>query len=67
MIILPTRRRLERRRDALYGHLISILQHASIHQVEDIMRMIHAINRKIKTYTQSEHEPAEIFKDEDTA
>ena len=66
MILLPTRRRLERRRDALYQHLQSILQHASIHQVENIMQQIHGINLKLKTYFQRElkHEPKEIFPDD---
>ena len=66
MILLPTRRRLERRRDALYHHLQSILQHASIHQVENIMQQIHGINLKLKTYFQRElkHEPKEIFPDD---
>ena len=66
MILLPTRRRLERRRDTLYEHLLSIMQHASVHQVEDIMRQIHGINLKLKTYFQRElrHEPKEIFADD---
>ena len=50
MIILPTRRRLERRRDSLYERLLAILPAASIGQVEDIMRKIHIINLKLKTY-----------------
>lgn len=65
MILLPTRRRLERRRDALYKHLQSIIQHASVHQVEHIMRQIHGINQKLKTYFVREHEPEEIFEDID--
>ena len=60
MIILPTRRRLERRRDALYERLNCIL---SIHQTEDIMRRIHIINLKLKTYFQRQHEPEELFED----
>lgn len=50
MIVLPTRRRLERRRDALYQHLQTILQHASVSQVEDIMRQIHGITLRLKSY-----------------
>lgn len=65
MIILPTRRRLVRRRDALYEHLESIIQCASVHQVEDIMRQIHGINLKLRTYFIKEHEPKEIFADEE--
>ena len=64
MIILPTRRRLERHREALYGHLHTIIQHASVHQVEDIMQQIHGINLKLKTYFKR-HESKEIFTDND--
>jgi len=66
MIILPSRRRLEHRRDALYQHLHAIMQHASYRQVEDIMRQIHCINLKIKIYfnSQQKHEPKEIFPDD---
>lgn len=67
MIVLPTRRRLERRRNKLYQHLESILQHASVQQVEDIMRQIHIINLKIKSYFVKErnYEPTEFFEDKD--
>ena len=62
MIILPTRRRLERRRDALYQTLHAVIRHASIAQVEDIMRKIHQINLKLKIYFNRDlHEPEEIF------
>lgn len=66
MIILPTRRRLERRRDALYRQLHS-LQSASVKQVEDIMRKIHGINLKLKTYftREGQHEAEELFEDKD--
>lgn len=66
MILLPSSRRLERRRDALYEHLHAIMQHASVHQVEDIMRTIHGVNLKLKTYFERElkHEPKEIFPDD---
>ena len=67
MIILPTRRRLERRRDALVNKLWSILQHASVCQVEDIMRQIHGINLKLKTYFIKEHDSEELFDDEETS
>ena len=60
MIILPTRRKLERRRDALYERLTDVL---SIHQTEDIMRRIHIINLKLRTYFKREHEPQELFED----
>ena len=68
MIILPTRRRLERRRDALYSHLLSVLCRASIYEVESIMRQIHIINLKLRTYfiREGQHEAAEIFEDKDT-
>ena len=62
MIILPTRRRLERRRDALYERLNSLL---TVHQVEDTMRRIHIINLKLKTYFKKQHEPEELFDKED--
>lgn len=64
MIILPTRRRLELRRDKLYQHLISITETASVQQVEHIMRQIHIINTKLRTYFISKNEPKEIFEDE---
>ena len=66
MIILPTRRRLERRRDALYKRL-QILQNASVHEVESIMRKIHCINIKLKTYfiREGHHEATELFEDKD--
>ena len=67
MILLPTRRRLERRRDALYRQLDSILQCASVQQVENIMRKIHGINLKLKTYfiREGQHEATELFEDKD--
>lgn len=67
MIILPTRRRLERRRDALYKQLHSILQCASVQQVEGIVRKIHSINLKLKTYfiREGQHEAEELFEDKD--
>lgn len=66
MIVLPTRRRLERRRDALYKQLHLYLHSLSIIEVEDIMRKIHGINFKLKTYFIREgHEPTEIFEEKD--
>ena len=67
MMVLPTRRRLERRRDALYKYLDNIVTSASVHEVEDIMRKIHGINFKLKTYfiRQDGHEPAELFEEKD--
>ena len=65
MIILPTRRRLERRRDKLYAHLESVVNSASIHQVENILRQIHVINLRLRTYFKREREPEEYFNDED--
>ena len=61
MIILPTRQRLERRRDKLYSHLHAIAKCASVHQVEEIMRQIHGINLRLKTYFKPQREPQEIF------
>jgi hypothetical protein len=67
MIVLPTKRRLERRRDALHEKLDSILQCASVHQVEEIMRRIHAINLRLRTYfiRENEREHKELFEDQD--
>lgn len=66
MIELPTRRRLERRRDALYQHLQLFLQRLSVNEVEDTMRKIHGINLKLKTYFSREgYEPEELFEDKD--
>jgi len=65
MIILPTRRRLERRRDKLYAHLESIINCASIHQIENITRQIHSINLKLRTYFKRDTiEPEELFIDQ---
>jgi hypothetical protein len=63
MIELPTRRRLERRRDRLYEHLHSILHNASVIQVENIMRQIHAINLKLRIYFKGgiDRQPQELF------
>ena len=63
MIILPTRQRLERRRDKLYAHLHAIIDCASVMQVEDIMRQIHGINLRLRTYFKPVREPDEIFND----
>ena len=67
MILLPTRRRLERRRDALYKRLQAVLTIASVHEVEEIMRKIHSINLKLKTYfiREGHHEAEELFEDKD--
>jgi len=66
MIILPTRRKLIRKRDALYQQLEEVVHCATIHQIEDIMRKIHGINLKLKTYfRRNEYEPKEVFKDDD--
>lgn len=67
MIILPTRRRLERRRDALYKYLDTIVTSASVHEVEDIMRKIHSINIKLRTYfiREGQNEATELFETED--
>lgn len=63
MITLPTRQRLLERRNELYTYLHSIIHCGSIHQVEDVMRKIHIINQKLKTYFICDHEPKEIFND----
>ena len=68
MILLPTRRRLERRRDALYRHLDAIIKDASVQEVEDIERRIHCINLRLKTYfiREGQHEATELFEDKDS-
>ena len=66
MIVLPTRRRLERRRDALYKQLHLCFQCLSVVEVEDIMRKIHGINFKLRTYfIRDGHEPEELFEEKD--
>lgn len=65
MIILPTRRRLIKRRDALYEMLLGKLQHSSVHEVEGLMRKVHLINYKLRTYFIQVYEPEEVFHDED--
>lgn len=67
MIVLPTKRRLERRRDALHEKLDTILQCASIHQVEEIMRRIHSINLRLRTYfiRENEREHKELFEEQE--
>lgn len=65
MIVLPTRRRLIRRRDALYDKLGHILRNASVMQVEAIMRQIHCINQRLLTYCINANEPKEVFHDEE--
>ena len=57
--------RLIRRRDALYDRLDQMIHCASVHQVEDILRRIHQINLKLKTYFERDHEPKEIFDTKD--
>ena len=63
MIELQTQRRLERRLNRLYAHLGSILQSASVHQVENIMRQIHGINLKLRIYFKGgiDRHPQELF------
>ena len=63
MIILPTRGRLIGRRKALYDKLDSILQCASVQQVEEIMRQVHRINLKLRTYFNKEHEQKQTLTD----
>lgn len=65
MIILPSRQKLLHRRDRLYAHLASIIHVASVHQVEDVMRRIHSINIRLRTYWKDGREPKEIFLDDD--
>ena len=66
MIILPTRRNLIRKRDALYERLYSDIGTVSVHQTEDIMRRINIINGKLRTYFLQAYEPKEVFIDQYT-
>ena len=61
MIILPTRQRLERRRERLYAYMHSAINSISVSQTEDIMRQIHRINLRLKTYFKRGREPQEFF------
>ena len=63
MIQLPTRRRLIARRDALYDKVDAIIICGSVQQLEHVMRQIHNINLKLRSYFIREHEPKEIFED----
>lgn len=63
MIPIDSRRKLVRRRNALYKHLLSVLQHASPQQVEDVMRKVHIINHRLESYIKREVEPQEVFND----
>jgi hypothetical protein len=66
MIILPTKRKLERRRDILYERLDTLIHIPnSVRQTEDIMRRIHMINLRLRTYFTKGHEPKELFDEED--
>lgn len=57
MIVLPAKKILIRKRAALYDKLHCIAQHTSVSQVEDIMRNIHRINMRLKTYFNRQNEP----------
>lgn len=62
MIPLPSKRKLQRRVDAEYEYLHSIIHCCSVHQVEDCMRRIHILIAKIKSYGKSpQKEINEIF------
>lgn len=64
MIELQTRRRLRGRRDAIYAHILNDVSSLSLHHLEDLMRSIHILNMKIKSYaTIPQKEPEEVFKD----
>lgn len=64
MIVISSRRKLIRRRDALYEHLLSVVHHAPPQQVEDIMRKVHIINHRLVSYIVKENEPKEIFNED---
>lgn len=62
MIVLPTRRRLERRRELLYQQILC--SDASVIKVEQCMRRIHIINLKLLTYFHNESKQID-FEDKD--
>lgn len=64
MILLPTRRRLINRRDELYSKLNNVIECGSVQHLEQIMRQIHCINLKLRTYFIRKHEPKEVFDDD---
>lgn len=66
MILLPGKRKIERRRDQLYHKLNMVITCGSVMQVEDIMRRIHIINLRLKTYFKGgiSREPEEVFNDD---
>lgn len=63
MIVLPTRRRLESRRDKLYLRLEAVIRHASPQEVEHVMRQIHCINLRLRTYFIRQNETEQTFED----
>ena len=64
MIELVTRKRLRRRRDAIYQHIISDIHSIQLHHLEELMRSIHILNLRIKSYdTIPQQEPEEIFQE----
>ena len=56
MIVLPARKRIIERRNKLYRHLFDIAHCASLQQVEDIMRRIHILNKKLLTINISKYD-----------
>jgi vacuolar-type H+-ATPase subunit C/Vma6 len=67
MIILPSRRKLQRRISQEYNTLLRIINHATVQQVEAHMRRIHLWNIKLKAYgTIQQKEPEEIFEQNDS-
>ena len=56
---------MERRRDKLYVHLHHIIDCATVCQVEEVMRQIHGINLRLRTYFKPDREPQEYFNTEE--
>ena len=65
MIELVTRRRISGRRDAVYKYILDNIHALSVTRLEHLMRRIHILNLKLKSYdTIPQKEPEEVFKEE---
>ena len=64
MIVLPAKKKLIRKRAELYAHLSSIIHIAPAQHVENIMRQIHCINFRLRTYFQRERDPLAMSDEE---
>lgn len=65
MIELVTRRRIRGRRDAIYRFILDNIYTLSVTHLEHLMRRIHILNLKLKSYDSCpQKEPEEVFKEE---